>query len=120
MFWRMAVTIIPLALLLSAAADGPSFPPALSGQWTDNPSACGGEDTGGMRIAHGTVSFYEAVGTARRVRTADDGAIIAEVAYTGEGRTWAETDRFEIAPDSASVAVRALGKSFSLQRCPAR
>lgn len=106
------------AFMLAAPAT-PSFPPKLVGQWTDNPANCGGEDTSGMRISGGTISFYESVGTATSVEVAANGTITADLSYTGEGKAWAEKNRFALSPDDKTVRVTALGHTFSLRRCPA-
>ncbi|MET0238759.1 MAG: hypothetical protein ABW184_02580 [Sphingobium sp.] len=107
------------ALALSAP-DNPGFPESLQGQWTSDPSACGNEDTTGMRISGESIAFYEATGWPSVIRTGNDGAITAEIAYKGEGRMWTATDHFTLSADRRSVHVDAMGKSFRLQRCPAR
>lgn len=114
----MILANISLALMLAAPAADSFFPERLLGQWTDNLSNCGGEDTEGMLVTRRSVEFYEAIGTANTVRISRDGTIIADLTYKETGKVWTETNRFSIAPDRNSVRVNALGQTFSLLRCP--
>ena len=116
---RFDLAILGASLLASTspAVASASFPVSLQAQWTDNPSNCGGEDTGGMLVRGTSVQFYEAEGTLKSVRTEANGAITAELAYRGEGRMWIESNRYVISKDRKSVRVTALGRLFTLKRC---
>jgi hypothetical protein len=114
--------LMMLGATLGAVAGAPiattTFPETLHGQWTDNLSNCGGEDTRGMIVRAQNIQFYETSGTPQSVRIDKNGTITAELIYRGEGKTWAESNNYLISKDRKSVRVNGLGHRFVLHRCP--
>ena len=113
----MSLVTFALALALSQTA-APTFPDTFLGQWTEDLANCGGEDTQGVRIEPDRVEFYEAVGRVQSVAVEPNGAVVANLSFSGEGRSWVETTGFRLAHDLDSVEVHALGQKLDLTRCP--
>jgi hypothetical protein len=107
MFWTFA---------LIAAAN--AIPAPYLGSWSQDPAACGGEDTRGVTITPTHIDFYEARGT---VRSASEGAkgASARVDFEGEGRKWQEGVRFRPLP-GGKLELTALGGTHIFHRCPAK
>ena len=102
--------LVPAFLGLAA------LPQLYVGHWTDDLKACRGEDTRGVEIQPGSITFYEARGV---VRSASEGAkgASAKVDFTGEGRAWTEAVRLR--PLSGDrLELTALGRTRLFLKCP--
>lgn len=116
----MVYGLITLAAMLSLpnAPPTPVFPDALLGRWTKDVAHCGLEDARGVQIDSDKVQFFEVTGLPRSIAADAEGIVTAEMQYSGEGRTWVETNRFSLSSDLAEVQIEALSRTLVLQRCP--
>lgn len=117
---RSLLPLLPALLVaMPASAAAPEIPAPFIGLWTETPANCGGEDTTGLTIAADSLAFYEAKGVVKSVKSRGPDAVSLKLAYTGEGKSWRETDELSLAADGQSLTIKALGKTFALKRCPA-
>lgn len=74
-----------------AGQDEARIPRALRGRWGLVPADCTstrGDNKGLLVVSDETLRFYESVGTLDTVVERDDGRLVGDFGFTGEGMTW--------------------------------
>ena len=103
-------------LVASLMAMNGEIPSVYHGYWSTDMTACGGEDTNGVRITASSIDFYEARGVVRSASQGAKGAS-ATIDFTGEGDSWSESVRFRPL-DRERLELTALNHTAIYSRCP--
>ena len=100
-----------------------AIPTAFHGVWDFAEGTCDRASDLRLDVGARRIEFYESVGQVTGVRAQDDGAIIVDLAMEGEGETWEQSSRLEIADDGKTLtfddAADPENSRYSIRkRCP--
>lgn len=90
------------------------IPTAFQGHWNLDAAQCGeGADESRLRVGPQRLRFYESVGEVRGLRVKSDREIVVQLAYSGEGDTWLQSNRMTLSPDGKKLTI----DGFVRERC---
>lgn len=100
-----------------AAPDG-LIPIALQGRWTGMDERCGDRAADlELSVAPDQLVFHESVGTVKAVRMRDDGMVVVNTAFTGEGQSWNRTLQMRPSADGRTMTITNDGTTVVRKRC---
>lgn len=103
-----------------------TIPAPLQGRWGMTQAACTApksDATAILTIGSDSLTFYEAVGTLKSVKSRDASHIVATFAFTGEGMTWEREENLSVSGTTltrkATADAGQPGRAYTYQRCAA-
>jgi hypothetical protein len=96
----------------ATAAVTDAIPSALRGRWGLVAADCTsqrGDAKGLLAVKADELEFYESVAELRTVKEASSGSVLAGFDYSGEGETWSQDVRLELADGGSRLVRRDIG-----------
>ena len=116
---RLLVASLMLLSTSAVMAGQNRVPAEFHGFWDMEVKSCG--KTGAqLIISKNRLDFHESTGKVKAVKMLGNGTIELDLAFSGEGETWAEAKRFQLSADGQSLIDVTDEEKFARVRCPSR